>query len=58
MSNALNLKGVRGVSKCGNRYHAQLYCNGENHNLGWFDSLAEAIKARTDGELRYWGKDK
>lgn len=48
--------GVRGVSKRGNRYHAQLYCNGENHNLGWFDSLAEAIKARMNGELRYWGK--
>lgn len=48
--------GVRGVTQTGSRYHAQLYCNGKNHNLGWYSSLEEAVKARLDGEIEYWGK--
>lgn len=47
--------GVRGVTVKGNRFHAQLYCNGENHDLGWYGTIQEAVAARKTAETIYWG---
>ena len=52
-----SVTGVRGVTIKGNRYHAQLYCNGKNHDLGWYGNLEEAKRARYEAEEKYWGGD-
>jgi len=53
---ANNTSGVRGVSwnKGTKRWHAYIKNNQLRYNLGHFDCLGQAIKARKDGERLYW----
>ena len=47
--------GVRGVSysKHAKQYHATLQFKGENHSLGYFDTIGEAKTAREAAEKKY-----
>lgn len=38
------------------KYRANITAKGERFNLGHFDTLEEAIKARKEAEIKYWGK--
>lgn len=37
------------------KYRATIYVNNKKVDLGRYESLEEAIKARKNGEIRYWG---
>ena len=37
------------------KYRATIYVNNKKVDLGRYESLEEAIKARKNGEVRYWG---
>jgi hypothetical protein len=52
-----NTSGVTGVSwtKSNNKWHANIMVNYKNINLGYFDNIIDAIKARLDGEAKYFG---
>lgn len=39
-----------------NKWRAQIWANGKNINLGYFDSKDDARLARLDGEVKYWEK--
>lgn len=53
-----NSFGVRGVSYDNSRgkYLAQMYCERKRVLMERFDTLDEAIEARKQAELKYWGK--
>lgn len=53
-----NTSGVNGVTQCrqSKKYRANIYANKTRHELGRFDTLAEAKDARLAAEARYWGK--
>lgn len=38
-----------------NKYRTTIYVNNKRVDLGRYNSLEEAVKARKDGEVRYWG---
>ena len=48
--------GIKGVywSKTKNKYQAAIRCQGINHELGYFNSLAEAVAARLEAEEIYF----
>lgn len=48
--------GIKGVywSKTKNKYQAAIRCQGINHELGYFNSLAEAVAARLEAEEKYF----
>ena len=48
--------GIKGVywSKTKNKYQAAIRCQGINHELGYFNSLAEAVAARVEAEEKYF----
>ena len=48
--------GIKGVywSKTKNKYQAAIRCQGINHELGYFNSLAEAVAARIEAEATYF----
>jgi len=48
--------GYTGVnySKSANKYRARLMLQGKEINLGFYDKLEDAIKARKDGERKYY----
>ncbi len=50
--------GIKGVyfSKGTNKWVAHIEYYGMSHNLGYFDSINDAIKARIDGEIKCCGK--
>lgn len=48
-----NSSGYKGVSKCGNKWRAQIQINGEKIHLGVFAIKEEAIVARKASELTY-----
>lgn len=51
-----NKYGVLGVYfKCG-KYEARVKVGGKSKYLGRFTELTQAIQARREGELQYWGK--
>jgi len=51
-----NPSGYAGVNKQGNKWKARLRVEGKEINLGTFDELSEAIEARRNGELKYYGE--
>ncbi len=50
--------GINGVvwDKENNKWRARVAVNAIQHNLGFFDNINDAIKARIKGEIRYYGK--
>ena len=48
--------GTKGVywSKTKNKYQVAIRCQGINHELGYFNSLAEAVAARVEAEEKYF----
>ena len=53
---ASNSSGVRGVylNRKTGKWRATIQCKGENHYLGEFTNVADAIKARQQAEERYY----
>ena len=53
-----NTSGVKGVSwsKCCQKWHSYIGVNNKRINLGCFDNLADATKARLDAEIKYYGE--
>lgn len=49
-----NSTGVRGISKRNGRYLVQIGTNKTNINIGLFDSIEDAIKARESAEEMYF----
>lgn len=49
--------GIKGVSfvKARNKYMAQIYVDGKNLNLGLYNDISEAARARREAELKYFG---
>lgn len=49
--------GINGVhyEKDRNKYRAVIYLDNKRIDLGRYDSISDAKKAREDGELKYWG---
>jgi len=49
--------GVNGVyyEKRRKKWRAQIILKGKNYFLGYFNNKDDAIKARIDGERKYWG---
>lgn len=56
--NKNNTTGYNGVSwdKKMKKYRAVINANYKKISLGYFKNLLDAITARKDGELKYWGK--
>lgn len=56
--NKNNTSGYKGVSwnKEKNKWYAQIYFKGASYNLGYYDQINEAIKARKEGEKIYFSK--
>ena len=55
-----NRTGFIGVSKsCRNEkpWHARIMADGKEINLGYFDNIEDAVKARLEGELKYFGSE-
>jgi hypothetical protein len=54
-----NKTGIIGVywRKQSNRYHSNIYANGERLNLGYYKDFAEAVIVRLKAELEYFGLD-
>lgn len=52
-----NRSGVTGVSWARERaqWNAKIGVNGKQVNLGYFDTLEQAVEARRSGEALYWG---
>lgn len=57
-NNTSGFKGVRWNNRKGRtpKWEAKISVNYKTITLGMFDSLEDAIKARRDAELKYWGK--
>ncbi|MGX2790006.1 HNH endonuclease [Escherichia coli] len=55
---ALGKSGIKGVcwNKKDNKWHASIKANAICHHLGFFDNINDAINARINGEIRYYGK--
>lgn len=53
-----NTSGITGVSfdKCGNRWRANISVNSKNIRLGSFANKEDAIKARREAEIKYFGE--
>ncbi len=51
-----NISGVAGVGMRGNRWYAHIAVNKKVLHLGYFRDKDQAIRARKDAELRFWGK--
>lgn len=54
-NNKLGYKGIF-LNKNGTRYCARIMVNHKNIHLGTFDTLEEAIRARKDAEIKYFGE--
>lgn len=48
--------GVAGVCRHGNRWRAHIYVNQKHVSLGMFDTLEEAVNARKQAEITYFGE--
>ena len=51
-----NTTGVTGVTLSRGKYEAHIGFQGKKYNLGSFETLEEAAKARRDAELQYFGE--
>ena len=51
-----NKSGYTGVSKKGDRWSALITVDGTNIDLGMFDRMNDAVSARKEAELRYFGR--
>jgi hypothetical protein len=51
-----NMLGVKGVSPSGNKYVARIGINRITYYLGTFDTIEEAINARREAEIEYFGE--
>ena len=53
-----NTSGYVGVNwdKQNNKWFAQIMVNNKTKNLGRFDNIEDAIKARKEAELKYFGE--
>lgn len=52
-----NTSGYNGISKTEEGYwHTYIAINGKRINLGWFEDINDAIKARKDAEEKYYGE--
>lgn len=56
-TNKSGTSGVRFIKK-NNRWRASIRCNYKYIHLGQFVNLTDAIKARLDGERKYWGTNR
>jgi len=56
--NSRNKTGVRGVhfSKRFNKFVVRITVNGVRRWVGYYDALDDAVKARHDAEILYYGK--
>lgn len=54
-NNALGITGVTYISKT-NKYRARIKVKGKYIYLGYFNSIEEAEKERTDAEIKYFGE--
>ena len=54
-SNTTGIKGVGWRSHC-NKWRAYIQCDGKFIHLGNFDNKEDAIKARKDAEVKYFGE--
>jgi hypothetical protein len=52
-----NTSGFKGICWCkkDKRFKAKLSVNNKTINLGQFKDIQDAVKARKEGELKYWG---
>ncbi len=50
-----NTSGCKGVRKKKDRWNACIRVDGVHHNLGWYDTYNEAVKARRKGERKLLG---
>lgn len=50
-----NKTGVTGVRICNGRYRASIRSGAKQIELGIYDNLEDAVEARKQGELKYWG---
>ncbi len=50
--------GIKGIylDKVTNKWRAYISADGMTHNLGCFNNINDAIKARIQGEIKYFGK--
>lgn len=48
--------GVSGVYKQGSRWRAHIFRGGQHISLGMYDTKEEAIEARRQGEIQYFGE--
>ena len=46
------------VYHMGNKWYAEIQCNGQRINLGSYSEKEDAIKARLEAEIKYFGKYK
>ena len=53
-SNTTGVNGVHYEAKR-NKYRAIIYADNGKIDLGRYDTLEEAAKARKQGEIKYWG---
>lgn len=53
-----NTSGIKGVSYDSfyQKWNASIRINYKNKNLGYFDSIENAIKARREAEKKYFGE--
>ena len=53
-----NKSGYKGVSwhKANNKWVVQIGLNGKRLCVGYYEDINDAVKARKDAELKYWGE--
>jgi len=54
--NSNNTSGYKGIAQIGNQYIARIMYNYKNINIGSFDTIEKAIKARKDKEIELFGE--
>ena len=51
-----NKSGVVGVQKYGRKFIARIMCKGVKYKLGSFDNFDDAVTARQEAEIKYFGR--
>ena len=51
-----NTTGVKGVTRCGNKYRATIRVNRKDIHLGMYNTLEEAKEKRIEAEKKYFGE--
>lgn len=55
--NSFNRKGVNGICKSNGKWHAQICKDYKHMSLGRFDNKEDAVKARKEAEIKYFGEN-